>query len=266
MNRNIIRDVCLVLEKERNLDDKVITNMTEINRKLKTSSTVKEVASAIDMLEGKGFITVLEKNKRKTILKINDDLLNVDDSIFGNDNIDWAKSMGITITPKKLMDYLVEISKDNKCIVRSKELVNYFNCTYMALMKIINSLKEKGKLDFTFNDGTLDIEIHSKEIIPIKPIAEQKPLEDNNIISGLDGEFDKQLNEIFDSMGENMFNIIEYCKSLESQNRELQQKLERSEIVLKRKTDDCNFFERQIEQLKEKNDRLFKENVFLRVK
>lgn len=265
MNRSIIKDICMLLEKERDFDDKVVTNMTELSRKIKTKATVKDVTLAVNTLVDRGLVSILEKNKRKTVLKINEDLLGINEDSFNKEEIDLAKAMGITITPKRLMEYLNKISEDNRCVVRSKDLINYFDCTYMVLMKIFNSLQEKGKLDYTFSDGTLDIKIHSEETLEVKDITEEKLIENSGIVSGLDDDFDTQLNEMFDDIGENIFSIIEYCKTLEAQNKEMQDKLERCEIILQRKTNECSFFESQVEQLKEKNNRLFKENISLRV-
>lgn len=259
---NKVEEVCIVLEKEKNTSNIVFTNMTDISRKVKVETNPKEISYIISQLEGRGLIKTLKKNKRQTVLEIKEDLLckkieipNIDDV----KDLNKLKSL-VSITPKRLLEYIQENVSDNIMVIDSKNLCEFFNCKYDKLKLVLDSLVRGKKIEYSFSFGVLNI-----TLLEEKEVVKEIVKEDLNILSfnsNKENLMDEDL--IFDEIGGALQEFFDSYNKLKEEVADLRKKLEISNISNNRLRRELDATELRCKQMVERNNRLYNDMVILR--
>ena len=285
--REATEALCIVLEKEKNLEGQLHTSMSELCRKISIEDIGPgEVAQIIDKLKDKGMVKILKKNNRQTILEIEDGLLESDIDIENDetseDKSDFIESL--TITPNRLFKKIQGKAKGNECKVTSKELCDLFGCKFAQLKATLVLLQRGKRIDYTFNRGVLDIFIietnkniknNIKEFDEIVNYAYPKQTDDiklnsNSLCVKVDNEI-IDVDSIFDDIGEGIRVLFEKEDKRRMEDdekdktiKDLKKQLVIKEIALKKIKEDRDLHLSRCEQLNKRNDELYNQIVDLR--
>lgn len=279
--KNITREttemICFVLEKEKNRDGLLFTSMRELSRKINQKDVgPKEVAVVLNQLEEKGVVKTLKKSNRQTVLEVGENLLekNIDIDLqngMKSNKVDLEK---VAITPKKLIEFIIDNMADYKLTVTSKSLCDEFRCKYSQLMATLNLLQRSNKIRYMFNRGIIDIDVIQSIVADTKEDNisyysnnteryVQESSDENALCVELDGKI-VNVDAVFDDIGETMRLVFEEQEKLRRENAELKKKLALSEISLKKMREDRDYYSLHLEQMKERNNRLFNQIIELK--
>lgn len=279
--KNITREttemLCFVLEKEKNRDGLLFTSMRELSRKINQENIgPKEVALVLSKLEDKGVVKTLKKSNRQTVLEVGDNLLDK------NIDIDLDKKMKsnvvaldkVSITPKKLIEFIISNMADNKLTVTSKSLCDEFKCKYSQLMASLNLLQRSRKITYTFSKGIVNIDVFESIMEDTKEDnfnnyskSTEKYVQESSNEDALCVEIDGKtvnVDSVFDDIGETMRLVFEEQERLRRENAELKKKIALNEISLKKLREDRDYYSLHLEQMKERNNRLFNQIIELK--
>lgn len=240
--REIISEVCIVLEKERNNDSIVFTSMNSILKKIKKQELkTKDIKQALDYLVSEGKIEVLSKSNRQTVLKLKENLFEIDlDNI--KENLKNEKELALTITPKRLLDVFKENAKEGLVEVKCSEVRNIFNCSYNQVKAALKMVQKKYGLETVFEKGIIQADLNQISISA-------------NIETNVFG--DVEHDSVFDYIGESLEAIFEELHRLRKENGELNKKVAMMEISNKRLREENASISANCDALIKRNDRLY---------
>ena len=252
-------EVCMILEKEKNVSNIVFTNMSDLSRKVKMESTPKDIAYIIAKLEKQGVIKTLKKNNRQTVLEIKQDLLytniDLDFDINKERNIEDIK---ISITPKRLLEYITDRVKNDKTLeINSKDLCDEFHCLFDKVKLVLDALQRTEKIEYTFSAG----------VFYIKLIEDNNMDESKEIEHTINMNFDsgnEDVDAIFDEIGTAMQEFFDEHRALKKTVEELSKKLEIATIANEQLRKKLNTSEMHCKQMQERNNRLYNDIISLR--
>ena len=258
------KEVCLILEKEKNVSNIVFTNMSELSRKVKMESTPKDISYIISKLENQGVIKTLKKNNRQTVLEIKQDLLytniDLDFDINKERNIEDIK---ISITPKRLLEYIrSRVDNNNSLIINSKELCNEFACLFDKVKLVLDALQRTEKIQYNFSAGVFYIDLIEDNNIEDNNIDESKEIENIGNITFDSSNTD--VDAIFDEIGTAMQEFFDEHRNLKKTVDELSKKLEIATIANEQLRKNLNEAEMHCKQMQERNNRLYNDIISLR--
>lgn len=251
-------EVCMILEKEKNVSNIVFTNMSELSRKVKMESTPKDIAYIIAKLEKQGLIKTLKKNNRQTVLEIKQDLLCTDIDLDFNLNKERNIEDIISITPKRLLDYIRNrVDNNNSLTINSKELCNEFQCFFDKVKLVLDALQRTEKIEYTFSAGIFYI-----DLLEDNEIDESKEVENIGNITFDSSNTD--VDAIFDEIGTAMQEFFDEYRALKKNLEELSKKLEIATIANEQLRKKLNTSEMHCKQMQERNNRLYNDIISLR--
>lgn len=256
--KRIVEEVCIVLEREKNVSNIVFTNMTDLSRKVKMDSTPKDMAYIISKLEDKGLIKTLKKTSRQTVLEIKEDLLYKDIDFEWDTNKERDIKDIISITPKRLLEYIKSnVDSGNMLNINSKDLCNEFQCLYDKVKLVLDALQRTEKIKYTFSAGIFSINL----------LEDKKECSCEKLDKALDVNFDSgdiDVDSIFNEIGEAMQEFFDEHRNLKKKVEELSKKLEIATVANERLRKELHVSEMHCKQMEERNNRLYKDIVLLR--
>lgn len=244
--KEIINEVCIVLEKERNSDSVVFTSARGILRKIKREDlNVKDIAMALDYLEAEGKIQIVTKSNRQTVLKVKDNLfeINLDEVVEGYEE---EKELILSITPKRLLGVLKEKSIDGSAEISCREVRGIFSCTFSQVKATVRLIQKNHGIDVSFEKGIIKADLNENKILT------------NNSEIDLD---DSECDAIFNQIGEGLEGIFKELERLRSENKELENKLVRTEVSNKRLREEVTELSAKCDSLRDRNNRLYNKLV-----
>jgi len=257
--KSMVEELCLILEKEKNSNNIVFTNMSDLSRKVKMEATPKDIACIIATLESKGLIKTLKKNNRQTVIEIKQDLIYKDIDVEYNVNKERnIEDIKILITPKRLLEYIRDNVDNNKKLnINSKELCNEFQCLFDKVKLVLDALQRTEKIEYNFSAGIFYI-----NLLEDNEIDESKEIEYIGNITFEPNNTD--VDAIFDEIGRAMQEVFDEHRALKKTVEELAKKLEIATIANEQLRKKLNTSEMHCKQMQERNNRLYNDIISLR--
>lgn len=244
--KEIVNEVCIILEKERNSDSVVFTSARGILRKIKREDiNVKDVAMALDYLEAEGKIQIVSKSNRQTVLKIKENLFEINLDCIA-EAYEGEKELYLSITPKRLLEVLKEKAVDGSVEISCREVRSIFNCTFMQVKATVRLIQKNRDIDVSLEKGIIKADLNENKILT------------NN--SGIDPD-DSECDAIFNQIGEGLESIFEELHRLRSEKKEMDNKLVRLEVSNKRLREEVTDLSAKCDSLRDRNNRLYNKLV-----